>query len=197
MRNALFSLIVTLAALMPAAAHAQAETDRLREALRSATAQQRSLEDQRAALQAKLTEAERERDRLRGQIEASRAQAKDAEQAYLQAVKDFNDRIAERDDALEKWKSAYTEAATVARAKDAERAKFEKDASDFKASNKSCEDKNAKLTKVGNEVLTRYEKMNPLEALGVHEPLFGLQRVEHQNKVQDYRDKILDQKVKP
>jgi chromosome segregation ATPase len=197
MRNALLSLIVALAALMPAGARAQSETDRLREALRSATAQQRSLEDQRVALQAKLSDAERERDRLRGQIEAFRAQAKDAEQAYLQAVKDFNDRIGERDEALEKWKSAYTEAATVARSKDAERAKFEKEASDMKASNKSCEAKNAQLAKVGNEILTNYEKLTPMDALAIREPVFGLKRVEHENKVQDLRDKILDQKVKP
>ncbi len=97
----------------------------MREALRSATAQARAAEDQRAAVQAKLTAAEQERDRLRKQIEGYRAQVKEAEQAYRQAVKDFNERIAERDDSLEKWKAAYGEAASVARTKDAERSKFE------------------------------------------------------------------------
>jgi hypothetical protein len=46
-------------------------------------------------------------------------------------------------------------------------------------------------------MLTRYEKMNPLEALMVHEPVTGQKRVEHQNTIQNYRDKLLDQKVKP
>lgn len=54
-------------------AHAQSESDRLRDALRNATAQARSLEDQRAALQAKLTAAEQERDRLKKQNDGLRA----------------------------------------------------------------------------------------------------------------------------
>lgn len=190
-------IIFALAMTLTSSAHADTETDRLREALRSATGQVRSLEDQRGALQAKQAETERDRDRLRKQNETLRAQVKEAEQAYRQAVKDFNDRLGERDDALEKWKSAYTEAATVARAKDAERTKFESEAAALKTSNKACEAKNAQLVKVGNEIVTQYEAMSPLEKLWDHEPVFGLKRVEHQNTVQDLRDKILDQKVKP
>ena len=56
-----------------------------------------------------------------------------------------------------------------------------REATAFKASTKSCEAKNAELAKVGSEILERYEAMNPLEAIAVHEPVFGLQRVEHQN----------------
>jgi chromosome segregation ATPase len=197
MRIAPLFLLVTLAAMQPAAVNAQSETDRLREALRSCTTQLRSAEDQRAVLQAKLAEAERERDRLRKQNELLRAQLKDAEDAYRQAVKDFNDRLAERDEVLEKWKAAYTEAATVARAKDAERSKFEQEAAALKVTTKGCEAKNIQLHKIGIEILRRYERMNPLEAALVHEPAFGLKKVEHQNTVQEYRTKLLDQKVKP
>jgi chromosome segregation ATPase len=190
-------LIIASAVVLSTTAHAQSETDRLREALRTTTGQLRQLEDQRAALQARATAAEQDRDRLRKQNETLRAQVKEAEQSYRQAVKDFNDRIAERDEALEKWKSAYAEAATVARAKDAERTKFESEAAALKTSNKACEAKNTQLVKVGNEIVTQYEAMNPFEKILDHEPAFGLKRVEHQNAVQDFRDKILDQKVKP
>ena len=190
-------LIIALAVAQSATARADSETDRLRDALRNTTAQLRTLEDQRAALQARATAAEQERDRLRKQTETLRAQVKEAEQAYRQAVKDFNDRLAERDEALEKWKSAYTEAATVARAKDAERSKFESEAAALKTSNKACEAKNAQLVKVGTEIVKQYEAMDPMEKILDHEPLTGLKRVEHQNTVQDFRDKILDQKVKP
>jgi chromosome segregation ATPase len=190
-------LILALAVALPVTAHADTENDRLREALRTATGQARSLEDQRAALQAKLTAAEQERDRLRKQNDAFRAQVKEAEQAYRQAVKDFNDRLTERDDSLEKWKSAYGEAATVARAKDAERAKFEAEAAALKTSGKACEARNVQLVKTGSEIVTKYEAMNPMEKIWDHEPVFGLKRVEHQNAAQDFRDKILDQKVKP
>ncbi len=197
MRLLRLSSVVALALAVPAIAHADQEGDRLREALRSATAQARAAEDQRAALQAKLTAAEQERERLRKQNEAFRAQVKEAEQAYRQAVKDFNERLTERDDSLEKWKVAYGEAAGVARAKDAERAKFEAEATAFKASTKACEAKNIQLVKTANEVVTKYEAMDPFEKVLDHDPVFGLKRVEHQNAAQDYRDKILDQKAKP
>ncbi len=190
-------LVVAFTLTASSAAHADAESDRLREALRNATAQSRSLEDQRAALQAKLTSAEQERERLKKQNDAFRAQVKEAEQAYRQAVKDFNDRLAERDESLEKWKSAYGEAATVARTRDAERAKFETEVTALRASTKSCVAKNAQLVKVGNDIVRQYEEMNVMEKLWHHEPLFGQKRVDHQNAAQDFRDKIIEQKVNP
>lgn len=197
MRLLRISSIVAMALVIPAIAHADQESDRLREALRAATAQARAAEDQRAALQAKLTSTEQERDRLRKQNEAYRAQVKEAEQAYRQAVKDFNERLAERDDSLEKWKTAYGEAASVARAKDAERAKFEAEATALKASTKALEAKNVRLGKIADEVVTKYEAMDPFEKVLDHDPVFGLKRVEHQNTAQDFRDKILEQKAKP
>jgi len=197
MRRLKLYLAVAVTVVTAAAAGAQSDSDRLRDALRTATAQARALEDQRAALQAKLTAAEQERDRLRKQSDAYKAQVKEAEQAYRQAVKDFNDRLAERDETLEKWKSAYGEAASVARTKDAERAKFESEATALRSSNKACEAKNVQLVKISQDVVTQYEAMSPAEKLLDHEPVFGLKRVEHQNAAQDFRDKIIDQKVKP
>jgi len=197
MGQARFLIVVALTFLTSATARADAESDRLREALRNATTQSRQLEDQRAALQAKLTSAEQERDKLKKQNDAFRAQVKDAEQAYRQAVKDFNDRLSERDDALEKWRSAYGEAAVVARTKDAERAKFESEVTALRASGKACVAKNAQLVKVGNDVVRQYEEMNVMEKLWHHEPLFGQKRVDHQNAAQDFRDKIIEQKVNP
>ncbi|WP_061029527.1 hypothetical protein [Bradyrhizobium sp. CCH5-F6] len=197
MRVLRLSSAAALALVISTAAHADQESDRLREALRSATAQARTAEDQRAAVQAKLTAAEQERDRLRKQNEAYRAQVKEAEQAYRQAVKDFNERIAERDDSLEKWKAAYGEAASVARTKDAERTKFEGEATTWKASAKACEAKNVRLVKIADDVVKQYERMDPLEKVLDHDPVFGLKRVEHQNAAQDFRDKIIEQKAKP
>ncbi|HLH94745.1 MAG TPA: hypothetical protein VKW08_06465 [Xanthobacteraceae bacterium] len=197
MRRSAILILIVLAVALPAAANAQSETDRLREALRSATAQLRSLEDQRATLQAKEAEAERQRDLLQKQIDGYKAQVKDAEQAYQKAVEDFNRRLADRDDALEKWKAAYEDAANVARTKDAERAKLESEATALKMSNKSCEAKNVQLAKVGEEMLTKLNSTTLLDFFAAREPVVGIKRVELQNMLQDYRDKIQDQKVKP
>jgi chromosome segregation ATPase len=190
-------LLIIVSTMQATIARADAESDRLREALRNATAQSRALEDQRAALQAKLTSAEQERERLKKQNDTFRAQVKEAEQAYRQAVKDFNDRLAERDESLEKWKTAYGEAASVARTKDADRAKFESEVTTLRASTKACVAKNAQLVKVGTEFARQYEEMNVMEKLWHHEPVFGQKRVDHQNAAQDFRGKILEQKVNP
>jgi len=174
---------------------ADTEHDRLREALRSATAQTRQLEDQRTASQAKLAEAEKEKAALKAQVDAAKAESKRLEKQNREAVDEFNQRLTERDETLEKWKSAYEEAATVARTKDAERAKFEGEATAFKASTKSCLAKNTQLIKDGSEILKRYRGLTVGDALVTSEPLTGLGRVNAQNFLQDYTDKLLDQKA--
>ncbi len=92
-------------------------------------------------------------------------------------------------------KGAYEEAATVARTKDAERAKFEGEATAYKASTKSCVAKNTQLMKVGRELLRRYEGVSFGDIAVINEPLIGARRVEVQNILQDYDDKLLEQKV--
>lgn len=185
------------AALCCGEARADTETDRLREALRNSTAQTRSLEDARAASQAKLADAERDKAALKAQIDAGKAEIKKLEKQQREAIEQFNQRLTERDETLEKWKSAYEEAATVARAKDAERAKFESEATAYKASTKSCLAKNGLLMKVGRELLHRYQEVNFGDTLVAREPLIGEQRIRIQNLLQDYNDKLLDQKATP
>jgi hypothetical protein len=194
------SRISRLALLVAAAvycgeARADAETDRLREALRSATMQTRQLEDQRAASQAKLADAEKEKAALKAQIDAAKAEARRLEKQHREAVDEFNQRLTERDETLDKWKTAYEEAANVARAKDAERAKFESEATAYKASTKSCQAKNVQLISEGREILNRYRKLTLGGALVATEPLTGIGRVDAQNFVQDSTDKLLDQKA--
>jgi chromosome segregation ATPase len=178
-------------------ARADTETDRLREALRTATQQTRQLEDQRTALQAKLADAERDKAAAKAQIDAAKAQVRDVEKQHREAVDEFNKRLAERDETLDKWKSAYEEAATVARDKDAARAKFEAEAAAYKASTKGCVDKNGQLIRAGHELLKRYQSITIGDSIVAHEPMLGLRRVEIQNTIQDTNDKILDQKVVP
>ena len=197
MKYRTLSAVMLLVAIAGSDARADADTDRLREALRSATAQTRALEDQRTALQAKVAEFDREKAAMVAQITAAKAQVKEIEKTNREAVAEFNERLEDRNQTLEKWKSAYEEAATVARAKDAERAKFEGQAASFKASTKSCMAKNALLTKVGRELLHRYEGVSFGDMVVINEPLVGARRVQVQNLLQDFDDKLLEQKVTP
>jgi chromosome segregation ATPase len=190
--------LMTVLVLSPVGiAHADNEIDRLRDALRSATLQTRQLEDQRAALQARVAEAERDRAVAKAQVEAAKAELRELQKQNREAVDEFNKRLAERDETLEKWKAAYEDAANVARDKDAARAKFEGEANAYKASTQGCIAKNTEMSKAGQELLKRYQSVTIGDTIVAHEPMFGLRRVETQNTIQDSRDKILDQKAAP
>jgi len=175
----------------------ESETDRLRDALRAALQQQQALEDQRTTLEAQLTDMTRDRDRLSRNVDAAYARIKTLQKDYNTAVTDFNKRLEERNQILEKWKSAYEDAADVARAKDAERAKFQGESEAYQAANKVCRAKNAQLVKVSSDILAGYRDINMWKVLAIREPMIGFVGVDHENRVQAYLDRILDQKVQP
>jgi chromosome segregation ATPase len=188
--------ILLLASLAWAAsAHAQqpSETDRLRDALRAAIAQTRALEDQRTALTARVSETEKKAQTLQTQLDAAKAEAKEADKAQREAVRDFNARIEERNAALEKWKDAYGEAATVARTKDGERAKFEAETAQLKEAVNALKAKNAVLVTVGRDLLERYRAVHLGDRVAAREPVTGIKRVDVQNVLQELGDKILNE----
>lgn len=193
----LFAILAVLSVVAVSATHAQAqsETDRLREALRTATTQARALEDQRTALQAKITQVEHDNAALKAQRDAAKAEVRQVKKDYREAVTQFNERLEERNQTLEKWKEAYAEAATVARTKDAERAQFEAEANATKVSLKACTAKNQQLVKVGRELLHHYETVTLGDALLAQEPLIGIRRTQVQNLLQDYAERVQTETV--
>lgn len=197
MRTLILFMALLAGAAGTAALGQDSEADKLREALRSLTMQVRGLEDQRLALQNQVAAGIKEQDRLKADLAAAKARIKAVEKAHREAVAEFNQRLEERNQVLEKWKAAYEEAATVARTKDAERAKFEAEAANFKATTKSCAERNIKLVAVGRELVARLSDVHFTDALLAQEPITGLKRVQVQNILQDYQDKILEQKVQP
>ena len=54
----------------------------------------------------------------------------------------------------------------------------------------SCEDKNARMVQINRELLVHYEKKGILDAVLQREPLTQLKRVEVENIVQEYQEKI-------
>ncbi|MEJ0052086.1 MAG: hypothetical protein WDN02_12910 [Methylovirgula sp.] len=192
--------LASLLALYAGLAHAQdseSETDRLRDALRDALSQQRGLQDQITAVQAQLADMTHDRDHLSQENDAAHARIKALQKAYNLAVTEFNQRLEERNQVLEKWRGAYEDAADVARAKDAERAKFQASSQAFEADDKVCHSKNAKLVKVSSDILAGYNKLDMWKVLATREPMIGYGGVAHETQVQTYLDQILDQKVQP
>ena len=88
-RTLIYGLVAIAILASTGAAFAQLETDRLREALRQAIAQTRTLEDERTALQGKLASAECDKANLKAQVEGAQAETKKAQKQDRDAVEDF------------------------------------------------------------------------------------------------------------
>jgi chromosome segregation ATPase len=202
-------ILLLLAALFPAALWAADNTGeaKLREALRAVTLQLRAAETDRDNLQAAQAQAAQEKKTLTAQVDALNKQAaadKEARDAQDKAIAGLNGKITDQaaeiaglKDSVEKWKVSQKQAADLAANKEAQRAKLTGDVLLLERKIADREAKNLALFKLGNEILTRYERFGLGDAIGAREPFSGLTRVKLENLVQDYQDKLLAQKVKP
>jgi hypothetical protein len=181
---------------------------RARTALRQATTQLRDLQDQNASLLAKQSEAERDRmdlarklaeddkelAQLRSQI-ANGKTASDRTSAQLttqiQAQQEtLNKSEMDYRENLAKWQAAYMEAADTARARDAEAKRFEAALAQLRGREQSCEGMNGELYKIGNEILSLYEKQDVVGVLRGTEPVTRLKRVQFEELIQKYADQL-------
>ncbi len=198
---------ITLVA-WPVSAQTDLET-KLRDALRAATAQVRSLEDERATLLAKQSQLESELKSLKEQGSPNAANQAVAaqyerifaerEQAYKTAVDEFNVRLQEeRDQALriqeaaQKWKAAYNEATAALKAKEGERQSLAVQVAASSEQIERCQTQNQDLFKLSSEILERYRNVGVGDVITAREPFLGLKRVELENQMQDYDDRLLD-----
>ena len=210
MSRKLFSVIAL--ALLPMllggalrAADASDNSDaRLREALRSTMLQLRTAESDRASIQAAQAESDQKNKLLAEQVKTLVRQSAADKAAADKANADFSSRLAAQTEeavrlkeALEKWKTAYEQAAGFARATEEQRARLAAENLALQRRVADQQTKNAALFKLGNEILTRYEKFGLGEALSAKEPFVGLTRVKLENLVQDYQDQLLDHRIKP
>ncbi|HWU57007.1 MAG TPA: hypothetical protein VN175_15965, partial [Rhizomicrobium sp.] len=82
-----------------------------------------------------------------------------------------------------------------AQARDADAKRMEAALTALRQQNRLTEEKNAKLYQLGRELLDRYENKSVLDVVGTAEPVTKLKRVEYENVVQDYEDKLRDSRV--
>jgi chromosome segregation ATPase len=182
------------------AADAGSPEARMRETLRNTMLQLRNSETERANLQAAQAENEQKLKALGTQVEALTKQAAEDKKD----IDGLNSKLADRDTALanlrvalEKSQSDFKQAADLARTKEAERAKLAGENILLQRRVDDLETKNLTLFKVGNEILTRYEKFGLGTAIAAREPFVGLTRVKLENLVQGYADKLADSRSTP
>ena len=203
------SLILT-ALLLPLSGNAQEDDGaRLREALKNTTLQLRSAQGETATAQAASIAAEQKAKALEAKVaelekrNATLAkQSNDDKAASEKNIATLNNRLAEREKrlaeyiaALDKWKAAYQAAVTSAKKNDGEREKLAGEVVSLKNTVADRERKNIALFNVSNEILDRYQNYALGKSLAAKEPFIGNARVEIENHVQGYKDRILDHRI--
>jgi chromosome segregation ATPase len=192
-------LLFTLAALLLAGSVQAADDARLKETLRTLTLRLRSAETERNNLLSEKAQFEQEKKTLTDKVsDLTKQSAADKAQIETLTTKtgDQEKELAETKESLTKWKAAYEQIAATAKKIEAERARFADESVILKRKLTDRETKNRELFKLGNEILTRYEKFGMGDALAAREPFTGIARVKLENMVQDYSDKLADQRVK-
>lgn len=203
------SLFAALLVPLSAAAREDDDTARLREALKSLNLQLRNAQSETANAQAASIAAEQQAAGLAAKLAS-------LEKRYAELTREFNDykadtdkktaalnnRLAEREKrladyiaALDKWKAAHQAAIAVVRKAEVELGTRRDELVALKNTVADRERKNIALFRVASEILDRYENYSLGKALSAKEPFIGNARVEIENQVQGYRDRILDQRL--
>jgi chromosome segregation ATPase len=163
--------------------------------LSNAQAAQAVADSKNKELTTKIADLEKRAATLAKQSNADKAAADEAIAALNNKLAEHKKLIAQYAEALEKVKTAYQKAADLARTKEDERAKLAGDIIVDKRTIADRERKNIALFNTAIEILDRYENYALGKALAAREPFIGTTRVKVENLVQDYKNKILDNRI--
>lgn len=176
---------------------------KLREQLRAVMLQLRTAETERATLQAAQAQSAEENKELTEKLDKLTKQSAATQEASTQTIASLNTRIEAKDaeigqfrESIEKWKKAHAEAVSIAQKKESERAQLAQRKIELDRIVADQRTKNAAMYKIGKEVLARYEGFGLGTALTAREPFIGTTRVKLENLVQDYADKLADERIK-
>jgi chromosome segregation ATPase len=193
-------LLLAAVALSPRLASADAAAEaRLRDALRAATAQVRTLEDEAATLRAKEAALQKE-------LEAARAQPKapPVPKHSDREVADLRRQLAEQAEAnrrlveaAAKCQLASQERAEAGRTCEEERAKLAPQIASCTEKLERAEAKNERIFGVGKEIIDWLAHVGVGGAIAAREPFLGLKRVQLENAAQDFEDKLYGERLLP
>jgi chromosome segregation ATPase len=177
---------------------------KLREALRNMALQLRSAESERDTLKVTQTQLENDKKTLSADLDNLKKESGDYKASATKQISDLTAKvnsqaaeIAKLKETSASWEGAYNKQVEATKAKEGDRAKLASDIIELQRKLDDRETKNIALFKLGKEILNRYEKFGLGTAITAREPFVGVTRVKLQSLVQDYQDKLADQRVKP
>jgi chromosome segregation ATPase len=199
MTRLLFATIILSSISLIGPMRAADQDARVQQAMRNMTARLRAAETERDSLQSAKAQADQEKKVLTERLDGLTKQAT----ADSQALAASKTKLAEREtenaqlqDAIQKLQGTQTRAVEIAQKAEGERVKLAGQVIELQRKLSDREAKNLALFKLANEILKRYERFGLGDALAAKEPFTGIARVKLENLVQDYQDKIADQRVK-
>jgi hypothetical protein len=199
-----FVISFLLICSVPRAIADDATETRLRETLRSTVLQLRDAQNQMATLQNSQAESDQKNKELTDQVALLKKHSIEDKSIADNTIAGLETKAAAQDaeiakllDALEKWKADDRQFHDTAGVAEAERAKLAEDNFVLQRRVAYLETKNVQLFTLGNEILSRYENFSLGNAISAKEPFVGVTRVKLENLVQDYSDKLLDQRAAP
>lgn len=182
-------LLACLALLPPAQAADDGKAGkRLQAMLRKAEQEKSLLAREKAALETQLREMQAKLDAAGGKITALGASAASRQRALDGCTE-------EKALAVKNGEQLTAQLAETRQAAADEKLRLEAIAAKQQESIASCRQANLKLHQHGGELLDAYQSKSCADALRQAEPFTRLKRVEIENLVEDYRDKLDAQKL--
>jgi chromosome segregation ATPase len=200
-QSVVLAFIAAAAALGPVSALAQSAAEaKLRDALRSATAQLRTLEDEKAAWKTKEAALEKELEALRAQPKTVVAPPKRSDREVAEVKKQLADQTAATQRvmvALAKCQEDFGERAAAVRSCEDERGRLAPESAHLHEKLAAAEAKNERLFRVGKDIIDWLNEKGMGAALAAREPFLGRKRVQLENEAQNWEDRLVEQRVKP
>lgn len=197
-------LLLVLGCLRLAAAEGGDGDARLRTALRDLTLQLRTAQGDlataqagQAALAAEKKDLQDKYESMRKQSVADRTAGEKTAATQAAQLEAFKAQVTKLTGELDAAKAEGAKSAQAAQATEAQRGKLAGEVADLKQRIADREAKNLALFLLGNEILNRYEDFSLGKALMAKEPFVGKTRTRLENLVQDYQDRLADQRVQP
>lgn len=163
------------------------EKSRMAEELDKAQKSSKSVESKAARLQRELGAGKQQQVSLTKELTANKEELATATQ-----------RLAETQKLLTETSSKLVETTRTLQQTDAEKRNLESIKQHNERDIASCERKNGALYELGRSMMDRFENKSCAETLVQKEPFTGLKQVETENLLEEYRDKLDDQKlIKP
>ncbi len=202
MKRTLFPTFATLLLLVaPLGAQEKADpTARLRDALRGMAQQVRTLQGEKDELAIKATQAEQRVAELEPALKEESRRVEEQKDALAKVQEQLErERKGHQQVTLElaRWKEACAKAEKSARELEGQRRATAEKAAVLERTVADQRTRNIAMYTVGTEILERYRKFGLGTALTAREPFVGTTRVKLENLVQDYSDKLAEQRIKP